>query len=273
MKKLLSTTLIFVIFTALITIANAAPLPTIVIESEEELSEMREMLNTSDEELAEFLSRTGHIWNGMSRREHIVMFLEYIDSLPLAYIAGTQFEQIVYMVRSSSTYIVFSTEIDETYTLRYNFVDKNLIANREPVFKHYINQEKYINVYTYPNSHNSKLNEHGAISFIMEIDGILIRTGYNRGRGNEHITTFNPQEAYSDMIITSFAEAPWSTISPAVVEELIVEEPLTTADAMTVLRAVAGLVAMTEEEAARFEISGAPSTGDAMRILRVVAGL
>ncbi|MDR2559590.1 MAG: hypothetical protein LBC86_08640 [Oscillospiraceae bacterium] len=119
---------------------------------------------------------------------------------------------------------------------------------------------------------NFNLNAHGAISFMMEIDGFKVSVGYSRG-DNNHITTFNPVEAYSDMIITSFAEAPWSTISPAVAEELIVEEPLSTADAMTILRTVAGLTAMTEEEAARFEISGAPSTADAMRILRVVAGL
>jgi internalin A len=49
--------------------------------------------------------------------------------------------------------------------------------------------------------------------------------------------------------------------------------PLSTADALTILRAVAGVTALTDAEAARFEISGTPATADAMRILRVVAGL
>jgi hypothetical protein len=49
--------------------------------------------------------------------------------------------------------------------------------------------------------------------------------------------------------------------------------PLTTSDALTILRAIAGLTAMTDEEMARFGINGEPTTEDAMRILRSVAGL
>jgi uncharacterized protein YkwD len=47
----------------------------------------------------------------------------------------------------------------------------------------------------------------------------------------------------------------------------------TTADAMNVLQAVAGVRALTAEQLASYEISGAPSTADALRILRIVAGL
>jgi hypothetical protein len=49
------------------------------------------------------------------------------------------------------------------------------------------------------------------------------------------------------------------------------ERVMTTTDALVILRAVAGVAALTEEEAARFEISGTPATADALRILRVVA--
>jgi hypothetical protein len=48
---------------------------------------------------------------------------------------------------------------------------------------------------------------------------------------------------------------------------------LTTADALTVLRAAAGMAELTPEQAARLGISGTPSTADALRILRVAAGL
>jgi hypothetical protein len=248
----------------LATYASARTPPAmIIIDSEEELFEMRVMAEASEEELTRFLS--GYFSdNGIRTREHLISFLKLLDSLPLPFIPETQFNQIVYMVSSNDTYIVFSTEIGETYTLRYNFVDKNLIANREPLFKHYINKEKYINVYTYPNSHDSKLNEHGAISFIMEIDGFLVRAGYNRG-DNTHITTFNPVEAYKDMVVTSFREAPWSTIPVS----------FTTTDALTILRAVAGLTALTDADFARYDVNGDGKidTADALMILRIVAGL
>jgi hypothetical protein len=260
MKKSL---LIIIIFAIIITPANAAPPPQIIIRNEEELFEMREILNASDKEIEEFLFRTGHIWNGMSRREHVVIFLDFIDSLPIPYIEGTRFSGISYYVISQRTYISFSTDIGETYSFRFIPNDE---INRIPLLKLDLNGGRNVNVYSTP---ESTFNEHGAIFYLMEIDGFLIRAGYNRGKDNEHITTFNPAEAYKDMIITSFAEAPWSTINT------VEDEPIsfTTAEALMILRAIAGVAALTEEEAARFEISGAPATADAVRILRVVAGL
>jgi hypothetical protein len=47
----------------------------------------------------------------------------------------------------------------------------------------------------------------------------------------------------------------------------------TTDDALEILRAVAGWFKLTDAQIARYGISGAPSTADAMRILRIVAGL
>jgi len=252
MEKLLLAAIILVIFTIN---ANAAPPPMIIIYSEEELFEMREMVNASDKELEGFLFRSGYFWGGMTRREHVITFLELLDSLPIPYIEGTRFNQIVYYPSDDDTYIVFSTNIGETHTLRYNFVSRNNLG--ELLFKH-----NGINVYSSLNSDNSKLNEHGAISFIMEIDRMLIRTGYNRG-DNRDITTFNAQERYRDLIVTSFVESPW----------VIKPEPFTTADALEILRAVAGLASLTDAEAARLGISGEPTTADAIRILRIVAGL
>jgi hypothetical protein len=51
------------------------------------------------------------------------------------------------------------------------------------------------------------------------------------------------------------------------------ERALNTSDALMILRAVAGLTTLTDGEAARFGVSGEPTTADAMRILQVVAGL
>ncbi|MCL2638372.1 MAG: hypothetical protein FWD48_08370 [Oscillospiraceae bacterium] len=48
---------------------------------------------------------------------------------------------------------------------------------------------------------------------------------------------------------------------------------LTTADALTVLRAAAGMIELTAEQKTNLGISGTPSTADALRILRVAAGL
>jgi hypothetical protein len=49
--------------------------------------------------------------------------------------------------------------------------------------------------------------------------------------------------------------------------------PLTTSDALLVLRAVAGLAELTDAQIARLGIDGEPTTNDAMRILRTVAGI
>lgn len=53
---------------------------------------------------------------------------------------------------------------------------------------------------------------------------------------------------------------------------LVIPRP-TTADALTVLRAVAGLITLTAEQAEQFGIVGTPTTSDALWILQVVAGL
>jgi hypothetical protein len=54
---------------------------------------------------------------------------------------------------------------------------------------------------------------------------------------------------------------------------LINERVMTTADALIVLRAIAGLTALTPEQLSRYWISGEPTTEDALEILRIVAGL
>jgi len=260
MKMFLTATLIFaILITFTISASATPPPPTIYIRGDEKLAEMRRMVTANEEEFIDYLYRTDYFWNGLRNREDIIQFLKFIDSLPIPYIEGTRFSQILYVVGNDDTYITFRTEIDEIYSFRYNYFVENLDVNREPLFKHYINQDEYANVYSAsPNSHGNEVNERGAIFYIMEIDGMLVRTGYNRG-DNEHITTFNPEEKYKDMIVTSFAESPWVI-------------KYSTSDALAVLRAVAGLTALSDAESARLGISGEATTADAVRILRSVAG-
>jgi hypothetical protein len=49
--------------------------------------------------------------------------------------------------------------------------------------------------------------------------------------------------------------------------------PLTTADALTVLRAAVGLSSLSAEQLTRYSITGTPATSDALRILRIAVGL
>jgi predicted 3-demethylubiquinone-9 3-methyltransferase (glyoxalase superfamily) len=53
----------------------------------------------------------------------------------------------------------------------------------------------------------------------------------------------------------------------------LLSEMFTTSDALLILRAVAGLLELTDEQAERFGIDSEPTTADALRILRIVAGL
>jgi sulfur carrier protein ThiS len=51
------------------------------------------------------------------------------------------------------------------------------------------------------------------------------------------------------------------------------ERAMSTADALEILRAVAGWFKLTDAQIARYGISGEPAAADAVRILRVVAGI
>jgi hypothetical protein len=260
MKKFLLIVLILIIFISSAIHASATPPPQIIIWEESELIKLREMVEADENELQDYLRRMNYRINGMTSREDVIKFLNIIDSLPIPYVARTRFGSLSHRWDSQRVFLSFLTDIDEVYSFRFTPSGENTNTDRELLFKLPISQDDYINVYS---TSESQFNEHGAIFFRMEMDGFIIRAGYNRGRNNEHITTFNPQEAYKDIIITSFAEVPWSTISIS----------FNTFDALMILRAVAGVAELTEEEAARFEISGAPATADAMRILRIVAGI
>jgi hypothetical protein len=65
----------------------------------------------------------------------------------------------------------------------------------------------------------------------------------------------------------------WNEEKITVVRNLFDPNVMTTSDALLILRAVAGLIELTDEQAERFGIDSAPATADALRILRIVAGL
>jgi hypothetical protein len=250
MKKFLIAILIIAIFIINASVTSSA---RIIIRTEETLADIRRIAESeiAEEELTKLRD---YLWeNGLGNREDLISFLKLLDSLPIPYIEGTRFSGVLHYFIPESTYVTFSTNIGETYSFSLTPNDENI--NRVTLFTLDVNGGRNINVYSTP---ESAFNEHGTIFYLMEIDGFLVRAGYNRGRNNEHITIFNPQEAYKDMIITSFAEAPWYVRpEPA---------PLTTADALAILRHVAGIELLP---AADSEIT----TADALAILRIVAGI
>jgi hypothetical protein len=236
MKKTISFILVLIVFITFTISVNAAPPSRIIIRGEEELAELRIMAEADDEELAKLLG--GYFSdNGIRTRENLISFLELLNSLPIPYIKETKFSSLSYRPESQRVNIFFETEIGETHSYYY-FLDENRNEASFPT-----------------ETQNLNLNEHGAISFTKIINGFSISVGYNRGN-NEHITTFNPYEVYKDMTVSSFAEAPWSTIPVT----------FTTSDALAILRHVAGIELLP---AADSEIT----TADALAILRIVAGL
>jgi hypothetical protein len=263
MIKALTIILILIIFNTFITTASAEPPAQIIIRSEEELAEMRRMVYASDEILIDYLNRTAHSWNGITNREEVIKFLNFIDSLPIPYIKGTRFSAIVCYMEDKNTHIFFLSEAGEIHSYLFYPIDIWFgVADAEKKINDFFEGYNRLNFYTSLESQDFELNENGGIAFAMEIDGFVVSIRYGRGN-NEDITTFNPQEVYKDMVVTSFREAPWSTISVT----------FTTTDALTILCAVAGMVTLTDAQIARYGISGTPATANAMRILRVVAGL
>jgi hypothetical protein len=260
MKNVLLTIFAFVMFITFVASASAEPPAQIIIRGEEELAEMRRMVFAEEEELQNYLRRMHHRVNGITNREEVIKFLTFIDSLPIPYIKGTQFSGIVCYMEDKNTHVFFLSETGERHLFLFYPIDIWFgVADAEKKINDFFEGYNRLNFYTSLESQDFELNENGGIFFVMEIDGFFVNIGYNRGN-NEHITTFNPYETYKDMVVISFKDSPWSIT-------------FTTSDALTILRAVAGVAELTDAQIARFEISGAPATADAMRILRVVAGL
>jgi hypothetical protein len=263
MKKILLIIFIFIIFAVNV---SAEWLPAIIIRSEEELSEIRKMAEASDEELIDYLLRTGHYWNGMTSREDVVTFLNLLDSLPIPYVVGMRSSGLNYFPYSEhQTFnVFFESETGEWYVIRFwtneersDDVVKRMLG--EDISLHYTCRDNRIRVYSPPESWNHIPNEYGDFFFPIEIDGYYLLTRYVPPK-DVCVSTVVLEDIFLSMTVSSFADEPWRTT-------------LSTSDALLVLRAVAGLAELTDAQIARFGIDGEPTSADAMRILRVVAGL
>jgi hypothetical protein len=274
MKKFLTATLAFIIFVTFSTYVSAYT-QQIIIRSEKELSELRIMAEADEEKLQDYLRKMNHRMNGMRSREDVVKFLDFVDSLPVPHIMGTKFEGILYHWNSPRIFISFFTDIGEVHSFYFSPSSGNSNTNRELLFKLPINQEEYINVYSFSTSQGFELNDRGTIFFRMEIGGFIVRAGYNRG-GNRNILTVNPEEMYKDMTVTSIKDLTW--IVPYQVGDTYGEGFVTTANALEILRFVVGLPNDIEGRpqamaAADVNGDGVIDAADALEILRFVVGL
>jgi hypothetical protein len=269
MKKIISVILILIFFISLTTYVSASPPPQIIIWGEEELLKLREMTEADENELLDYLRHANYFANGMKSREAAVAFLELLDSLLIPYEKGMRFSSFTYYPDSiNQTFdISFRSEAGERHSFRlFAGGDRGKSAfeeslNGEQLVEAYRSQNGKLIVYYPPTSWGTFPSERGGYQFPTEINGYFMRSGYSPG--DSGITGVTLENIYRNMTVSSFAEAPWSIISIS----------FNTSDALMILRAVAGVTALTDGEMTRFEISGEPATADAMRILRVVAGL
>ncbi|MCL2638337.1 MAG: hypothetical protein FWD48_08190 [Oscillospiraceae bacterium] len=261
MKKLITIALVFVMFIAIATPTSAIPAPLhyTEIRNDEKLAEMRRMAEASEEEFAEYYRQAFLYFNGIENRKELITFLEIVDSIPLPYIQGAQFKYLLYHIPSKRFDISF--ELEDGARCGFTFyMDKNHSAysSFENIPASIINREKGVYVY------NTFFD--GALA-VLEINGFLVGFSYSVGFSGKSWYYFY-EEFKENVIITSFKDSPWVEK----VEVVEVEpEPFTTADVLIILRAVAGMTALTDEEISRFEISETPAASDALRILQIIA--
>jgi len=264
MKKVLVFLLITVMFIGFAFISLSAPPPQIIVRSEEELAEMREMAEkANDEELDVYLRRMHHRINGLRNRENLIWFLELLDSLPIPYDTEMKFSSLVYYptYESANFSIFFESKIEERYSYTFCTNEEREEGVIEKMFGEnvsllYESQDGRMRVYSPPPIWGRNPSSHGDFSFPMEIDGYFIVAKYFP----EGVAGVVQRDIFRGMTVVSLKDEPWKT-------------PLTTADALTVLRAATGMATLTEAEVVRFGIDGEPATADALRILRVAVGL
>jgi hypothetical protein len=107
----------------------------------------------------------------------------------------------------------------------------------------------------------------------MEIDGFFISARYNPWNGG--VTDVTPESIYGGMTVTSIKDITW--IERHIKGDVDGDGRVTTADALEILKYVAGLRSLIVGDAARAAADvngdGKIDTADAMAVLRIVAGL
>jgi len=269
MKKVLSITLILIIFATFTTnIIARSPPPQIIIRSDEELVEMRKMVNADAEELQNYLKRTSHSENGLRTREDFISFLELLDSLPVPYTSEMRLEYLNY---SSQSFTIFIGN-GRGFHLQFRYhLSGNIDMSTYKIY-HVLDIGNHVTIYRRPNF-DSFPTESGVFFLPMKVDEYIV-TFVHRPI-NEIVFS----EDFYEYTITLFEELGlWvnTTIIAGALPVLAIEdepEPLTTEDALIILQAAMGLIELCDEDIARFEIDGKPETADALRILRLVVGL
>jgi len=274
MKKILIILLIPIVFISFTFNVLSMPPHLIRVRSMEELLELRKMLEADEEDLRNYLRQSQ---SGVRSRRELETLLSLLDSFPVPIINGK-----VLMLRTitynPSNQMITNMGYDSEDGYFYSFSVRDyrpLTAgefirqtyNEEPILLH---EEENVKIYAYPQALMERVlpgYENNSGDFVMDFHGYFVWVIYSH-RNIKNYSSVSAEELLGGITLGSIE----------VLEAMHEREPtfiipLTTADALDVLRHVAEITTLTRRQMIRFEISGRPSTADAVRILRSVAGL
>ena len=278
MKKVFVLLLITVMFIGFAFISLSAPPPQIIIRGEEELAEMREMAEADGEEIAgdwgSYLRR-----NGIRNRDELILFLELLDSLPIPYDTGMQFNYLIYY--PAWDYQTFSINFKNEAEDRYSYTFWTNEEREEGVIEKllgddvniiYESQDGRMKVYSPPSTWGRNPSRHGDFSFPMEIDGFRMSARYMP----EDVSGIIQRDIYRGMEVLSFGDGIWNTRYQN--GDVNGDGVVNTADALEILRFAVGLpsVIIGDERAmvaADVNGDGRIDTEDALIVLRIAVGL
>jgi hypothetical protein len=253
MKKLLTAALVFVL---LATPASAGPLaPIISIYGLEDFLMIRQATEDSNEE-DEFiyLPFPYHNAHKVLNREDFLYFLNLLDSLPIPlpfekkYTFSSLGYDYEYNIFRSITFFC-----DDRGFYSFSIIESSFfeIQEEEQIFL-YKTEDGNVIIYDFSENFDSIYS----VLLNFYFYGYYI-FGYYHDENNNT----------SNFCIEQFAES----LVLGSINDLI--PVFTTSDALTVLRATAGLLELTDGQSARLGIDGAPASADALRILRIIAGV
>jgi hypothetical protein len=270
MKKVLVLLLIIIMMIGFTFNSSASPPRLLDVRSYEELVEIREMVEAGEKAFLNYLAEQEvHSFYRMINFEEIKTFLTVLDSLPIPIINGKEL---------SMRTISYNLDVQEITAISYICTDGYIYSfdiwdfrpmtaaerieeryNEEPILL-YQRKDGNVKIYAYP---QSILNEVRFNRFVMDFYGYFVWATYSHGDITDY-SNICAEEILGGVTLGSINDL-----------EVMHERrtPLNTSDALTILRAVAGVTALTDAQITRYGISGAPATADALRILRIVAGL
>jgi hypothetical protein len=257
MKKLLIAVLIFVILAA--PVSALAPPRSILVNGEEELAEIRKIAEANKEIIGSV--------RGFYNLKEINEFLSALDFFPIPIINGKELmlRTITYNPTNQSAFSIYYEDDDGdlfAFSVRdyrpmtaEEFIKQN--HNVEPILL-YQREDENVRIYAHPRF----MRRNDVVALIMDFYGYTILFDYRNNIGN--VSNVSIEKLGESLVFGSIRDL-----------EIMHEQrtTLTTADALTVLRAATGLITLTDGQIARLGIEGAPTTADALRILRIAVGL